>query len=55
MFCALQNDPKKPDTDLCELSVIRLGGCRITCGEQNKPAVETRFLNLALDENVGIY
>ena len=39
-----------PETDLCELSEICLGGCRIACGEQNRPNMETRFLNVVLDK-----
>ena len=41
---------ENPQTNLCGMSEVCLGGCKIACDDRNKFAMETKFLNVVLEE-----
>ena len=41
---------ENPQTNLCGMSEVCLGGCKIACDDRNKFAMETKFLHVALEK-----
>jgi hypothetical protein len=41
---------ENPQTNLCGMSEVCLGGCKIACDDRNKFAMGPKFLNVVVEE-----
>ena len=40
---------ENPETDVCSLAEVCLGGCKVACGERDEDEMKTKFMSVALD------